>query len=58
VVSGAGPSVLALTEVPDGFDPGTEWTARRLSVAGSGAGVEGGTLGHAERDTVAAGRKS
>jgi homoserine kinase len=58
VVSGAGPSVLALTQVPDGFDPGMGWTARRLDVAVSGARVEGGTLGHAERDTVAAGRTS
>jgi homoserine kinase len=58
VVSGAGPSVLALTEVPEGFDPGTNWLVQRLAVQVAGARVEGGTLGHAERDTVAAGRKS
>ena len=27
VVSGAGPSVLALTAVPADFDPGTDWRA-------------------------------
>jgi homoserine kinase len=58
VVSGAGPSVLALTPVPDGFDPGPDWLAHALGVEGMGARVQGGTLGHAERDTVAAGRKS
>jgi len=58
VVSGAGPSVLALTEVPEEFEPGMGWLVQRLAVEVAGARVEGGTLGHAERDTVAAGRKS
>lgn len=58
VVSGAGPTVLALSEVPDGFDPGVNWVVRQLGVAVSGARLQRGTLGHAERDTVAAGRKS
>jgi homoserine kinase len=58
VVSGAGPSVLALSPVAGDFDPGTGWAARRLPVDVTGAQVRGGTLGHAERDPVAAGRKS
>jgi homoserine kinase len=58
VVSGAGPSVMALTEPPEQFAPGEGWTFRRLAVDGSGARVARGTLGHAERDPVAAGRKS
>jgi homoserine kinase len=41
VVSGAGPTVLALTEVPEGFHPGTEWRAEALSVDGAGALVKG-----------------
>ena len=58
VVSGAGPSVMALTEPPEQFLPGDGWTVRRLVVDQSGARVARGTLGHAERDPVAAGRKS
>lgn len=58
VVSGAGPSVLALTGLPEGFEPGIDWTVRALSVDSTGACLERGTLGHAERDPVAAGRKS
>jgi homoserine kinase len=58
VVSGAGPTVLTLSEVPAGFDPGMDWTVRRLAVEADGAAVRCGRLGHAERDTVAAGRKS
>ena len=58
VVSGAGPTVLALTPPPAGFDPGTEWATRALGVDVTGAVVRGGTLGHAERDPVAAGRTS
>jgi homoserine kinase len=58
VVSGAGPTVLALTPVPEDFDPGMGWRAGMLPVDASGALVEGGRLGHAERDPVAAGRKS
>ncbi|MEV4343449.1 homoserine kinase [Actinoplanes sp. NPDC049596] len=41
VVSGAGPSVLALTEVPGDFHPGTEWRAETLGVDAAGALVKG-----------------
>ncbi|MGK5678961.1 homoserine kinase [Actinoplanes sp. URMC 104] len=41
VVSGAGPSVLALTQVPGDFHPGTEWRAEPLGVDGDGALVRG-----------------
>jgi homoserine kinase len=41
VVSGAGPSVLALTEVPADFHPGTDWHAETLGVDGAGALVKG-----------------
>ena len=58
VVSGAGPSVLALTEVPAGFDPGINWQVSALGVESTGAVLAQGRLGHAERDTVAAGRRS
>jgi homoserine kinase len=58
VVSGAGPTVLALTEPPEGFEPGTGWQVWRLSIEASGASFARGRLGHAERDPVAAGRKS
>ncbi|MDG4828779.1 homoserine kinase [Solwaraspora sp. WMMD1047] len=58
VISGAGPSVLALTEPPADFGPGMGWTVKSLSIDGTGAQVVGGKLGHAERDPVAAGRKS
>jgi homoserine kinase len=58
VVSGAGPTVLALTEPPAGFEPGTDWRAVRLPVEVHGATAVRGRLGHAERDPVAAGRKS
>jgi homoserine kinase len=56
VVSGAGPSVLALSPVPDDFDAGPGWVARRLSVDRHGAVAGRGIIGHAERDPVAAGR--
>lgn len=58
VVSGAGPTVLALTEPPEGFTPGTGWQIWRLGIDVRGARVVRGRLGHAKRDTVAAGRKS
>ncbi|MEV6694159.1 homoserine kinase [Micromonospora sp. NPDC051196] len=58
VVSGAGPTVLALSDLPEGFDAGTDWQILRLPVDVHGAQVEQGRLGHAERDPVAAGRKS
>jgi homoserine kinase len=41
VVSGAGPTVLALTEVPADFRPGTEWRAETLGVDATGALVKG-----------------
>ncbi|MEV6811795.1 homoserine kinase [Micromonospora sp. NPDC051296] len=58
VVSGAGPTVLALSDLPEGFNAGTDWQVLRLPIDVSGAQVERGRLGHAERDPVAAGRKS
>lgn len=58
VVSGAGPTILALTSVPDEHLPGMGWAAQRLAVDVAGARVDRGRLGHAERDPVAAGRKS
>ncbi|MEH0819435.1 MULTISPECIES: homoserine kinase [unclassified Micromonospora] len=58
VVSGAGPTVLALSEPPTGFDAGTDWRVWQLSVEARGASLVRGRLGHAERDPVAAGRKS
>jgi homoserine kinase len=58
VVSGAGPSVLALTEVPGDFHPGSQWRAEALGVDSAGALVKGGMVEHAERGTVAAGRTS
>ncbi|MFY1636574.1 homoserine kinase [Solwaraspora sp. WMMB335] len=58
VVSGAGPSVLALTAVPEDFCPGMDWRAHSLLVDVAGARIEGAIVGHAERDPVAAGRKS
>ncbi|KKK06189.1 homoserine kinase [Micromonospora sp. HK10] len=58
VVSGAGPTVLALSEVPPAFPGGTNWRRWELPIDVSGARVTRGRLGHAERDPVAAGRKS
>jgi homoserine kinase len=58
VVSGAGPSVLALSPVPDQVEPGPGWVARQLSVDHDGAVAGRGIIGHAERDPVAAGRAS
>ncbi|MFI6231593.1 homoserine kinase [Micromonospora echinospora] len=58
VVSGAGPTVLALTDPGAGFEPGTGWHSWRLPVDSSGAQASRGRLGHAERDPVAAGRMS
>lgn len=58
VVSGAGPTVLALSPVPGDFHPGPEWRAESLGVDGSGALVKGSMVEHAERGTVAAGRQS
>jgi homoserine kinase len=58
VVSGAGPSVLALSAVPDDFHPGNSWRAETLGVDGTGALVKGSMVEHAERGPVAAGRTS
>ena len=58
VVSGAGPTVLALSAVPGDFRPGSAWRVESLGVDGTGALVKGGMLEHAERGPVAAGRKS
>lgn len=41
VVSGAGPAVLALSEVPADFHPGREWRAETLGVDARGALVKG-----------------
>ena len=41
VVSGAGPAVLALTEVPADFHPGTNWHVETLGVDAAGALVKG-----------------
>lgn len=56
VVSGAGPTVLALSSVPADFHPGTEWRAESLGVDSGGALVKGSMVEHAERGPVAAGR--
>ncbi|MET8152959.1 homoserine kinase [Actinoplanes sp. NPDC049668] len=58
VVSGAGPTVLALTPVPGDFSPGEQWRAEPLGVDSAGALAKGGMVEHAERGPVAAGRKS
>ncbi|MFF0657040.1 MULTISPECIES: homoserine kinase [Micromonospora] len=44
VVSGAGPTVLALTEVPAGFQAGTDWRRWELPIDVSGARVIRGRL--------------
>jgi len=56
VVSGAGPTVLALSPVPADFHPGAEWRAESLGVDSGGALVKGSMVEHAERGPVAAGR--
>ena len=58
VVSGAGPTVLALGPVPADFRPGAAWRAESLGVDSGGALVKGSMVEHAERGPVAAGRKS
>jgi homoserine kinase len=58
VVSGAGPTVLALSAVPGDFRPGAAWRAESLGVDSGGALVKGSMVEHAERGPVAAGRKS
>ncbi|SDT77216.1 homoserine kinase [Actinoplanes derwentensis] len=58
MVSGAGPTVLALTQVPADFVPGAQWRGEVLGVDDAGACVKGGMVEHAERGPVAAGRTS
>ena len=58
VVSGAGPTVLALTPIPGDFRPGAEWRAESPGVDSAGALAKGSMVEHAERGPVAAGRKS
>jgi homoserine kinase len=59
VVSGAGPTVLALLRPGETApDPGPPWRTWQLRVDATGAAVVQGTIGHAERDPVAAGRES
>jgi homoserine kinase len=58
VVSGAGPTVLALSPVPGDFRPGAAWRAESLGVDSGGALVKGSMVEHAERGPVAAGRQS
>ncbi|GIF75721.1 homoserine kinase [Asanoa siamensis] len=59
VVSGAGPTVLALTSGPiDPPDLGIDWRVVELAIDVAGARIGSGRLGHAERAPVAAGRKS
>ncbi|WP_433827088.1 homoserine kinase [Actinoplanes sp. CA-015351] len=58
VISGAGPTVLALSEVPADFHPGSHWHGEVLGVDDAGARVKGGMVEHAERGPVAAGRTS
>ncbi|MEU4215248.1 homoserine kinase [Actinoplanes sp. NPDC026623] len=58
VVSGAGPTVLALTPIPGDFHPGTAWRAESPGVDSAGALAKGSMVEHAERGPVAAGRKS
>ncbi|HEX6684270.1 MAG TPA: homoserine kinase [Candidatus Limnocylindrales bacterium] len=52
VISGAGPSVLALTPLPSGFDPGRRWLTHTLAAETGGAALSvsniSGTLGHAD----------
>src|SRR5690349_6406311 len=55
VVSGAGPTVLALSPVPADFHPGAEWRAESLGVDSGGALVKGSMVEHAVRGPVAAG---
>jgi homoserine kinase len=58
VVSGAGPTVLALTRTPEDVEVGIDWQQVELAIDVVGARIGSGRLGHAERAPVAAGRKS
>jgi homoserine kinase len=44
VISGAGPSVLALTPLPAGFDPGRRWLTHTLAAETGGAAVVAGSI--------------
>lgn len=44
VVSGAGPSVLALSTLPSGFEAGGSWLAHNLAVFAGGARVSAGRI--------------
>jgi len=52
VISGAGPSVLVLTPLPAGFDPGRRWLTHTLAAETGGAALSAsnisGAVGHAE----------
>jgi homoserine kinase len=43
-VSGAGPSVLALSPVPSGFDTGKSWVAHSLAIDSAGAALMRGNI--------------
>jgi homoserine kinase len=59
VVSGAGPTVLALLHgATTPVEAGPAWLMWPLGVADTAASTVAGTIGHAERDPVAAGRES
>jgi homoserine kinase len=59
VVSGAGPTVLALTPPPPGFDPGIDWQTLRLEVSEHGARSQPESSADTPKHAgVAAGRKS
>jgi homoserine kinase len=59
VVSGAGPSVLALTAIPPDFEPGIGWEGVTLHVAKHGARIElDSPVDTPGKAGVAAGRKS
>jgi homoserine kinase len=44
VISGAGPSVLALTPLPVGFEPGRRWLTHSLAAETSGAVIQSGNI--------------
>jgi homoserine kinase len=52
VISGAGPSVLTLTPLPSGFQPGPHWLAHSLAAETGGVTLSpsniSGAVGHAE----------
>ncbi len=44
VISGAGPSVLALTSLPPGFEPGRRWLTHSLAAETGGAMIQAGNI--------------